>query len=83
MINKAVAAEALEDEVTEWAKEIIELPPLSVGLSKRAVDKSIDTDFITALDLSLHMQSELFKSDDYKEGLKAKMEKRAPVFKGR
>ncbi|MFC1822674.1 enoyl-CoA hydratase/isomerase family protein [Thermodesulfobacteriota bacterium] len=83
LINKAVAAEALEDEVAGWIKEILELPPLSVGLSKRAVDKSIDTDFMTALDISLQMQSELFKTEDYEEGLKAKLEKRAPVFKGR
>lgn len=83
LINKAVQAEALEEEVSRWVEELIQLPPLSVGLGKRSVDKSLDTDLVSSLDLSSHMQSMLVKTEDHVEGVKAKLEKREPVFKGR
>lgn len=83
LVNKAVEAEALDDEARLWADELLQLPPLSVGLGKRAVDKGLDTDVMSALDLTTQIQSMLLNTEDFVEGVKAKLEKREPSFKGR
>ncbi|MFH1241859.1 MAG: enoyl-CoA hydratase/isomerase family protein [Pseudomonadota bacterium] len=83
LVNKAVEAADLEREVRRWAEKFLDLPPLAVGLGKRAVDKSQDCDIMSALDLNVQIQSSLLTTDDFKEAVRAKLEKRKPVFKGR
>ncbi len=83
LINKAVKAEELEEEVKRWSEEFLTLPPLSVGLGKRVVDKSLDTDIISSLDLTSQVQSMLLQTEDFREGVRAKLEKRAPSFRGK
>jgi len=83
LINKAVETEALEEEVQKWAGEFLEIPPLAVGLGKRAVDKSLDSDIMSSLDYNVQIQSMLLTSEDFQEAVKAKLEKRQPEFKGR
>ncbi len=82
LINKAVQADELETEVRKWAEEFTKLPPLAVGMAKRIVDKSLDTDLMSSFDSNWQLQSILTKTEDFKEGVRAKKEKRDPVFKG-
>lgn len=83
LVNKAVKAELLEEEVCQWAADLMALPPLSVGLGKRAVDKSLDMDILSSLDSNAQVQSMLLRSEDFTEGIRAKLEKRQPAFKGK
>lgn len=63
-------------EVEKWLVEFKSLPPLSVGLGKRVVDKSLDADIHSSLDLTAQVQSMLLQTEDFVEGVRAKMEKR-------
>jgi enoyl-CoA hydratase/carnithine racemase len=83
LVNRAVNGDHLDEEVKKWADEFIQLPPLSVGLGKRVVNKGMDMDIMSALDLTTQIQSMLLSTEDFREGVRAKMEKRAPSFKGK
>jgi hypothetical protein len=54
-----------------------------VGLGKRVVDKSLDTDTMSSLDLTSQIQRMLVNTEDFKEAVSAKLEKRTPYFKGK
>ena len=82
-INRAVESKDLEAEVKKWAGELTGLPPLAVGLGKRMVDKALDMDILTSLDVNAQAQSILVKTEDFSEAMRARVEKRRPEFKGK
>ncbi len=83
LVTKAVEEERLEEEVNQWCAMFLRLPPLAVGLAKRVVDKGLDSDLMSSLDHTSQVQSMLLKSEDFREAITAKLEKRAPHFKGK
>ena len=58
-------------------------PPLALALAKRAIYQSGDHTLDHMLDLELEHQMQCFRSEDSGEGLRAFLEKRPPVFRGR
>ena len=83
LINRAIEPEAVEKEVKKWTEELMDLPPLAVGLGKRMVDKAMDMDIITSLDVNAQAQSMLVKTEYFTEAIRARVEKRKPQFKGK
>ena len=83
LVNRVIPLDELEAYVTDYAATIAENAPLSVKANKLIIDEVIrhpgdwDEDYCAEL-----MQS-CSNSDDYREGSRAFMEKRLPVFKGR
>jgi enoyl-CoA hydratase/carnithine racemase len=83
LVNSMVPQDELDNEVDKWVQELLGLPPLAVGQGKRAVEKSLDMDILSALDYTAQVQSMLLESEDFVEAVKARLEKREPSFKGR
>jgi len=83
LVNCVVPAEGLLDEARAWALEIARKPPLAIRLAKEAVLKAFDTTIEGGLEFERKNFYLLFASDDQKEGMKAFVEKRKPVWKGR
>ena len=73
---------AAVDGAVAWAKEIAQKAPLAVRDSKRALKESQNTDLHHAYSYEASLQSVVTASDDAKEGIRAFVEKREPVFKG-
>lgn len=83
LVNHVVPAESLMAETKKIANEIASKPPISVRAAKEAIVRAQDTTLEVGLDFERKSFYTLFATEDGKEGMKAFLEKRKPVFKGK
>jgi 2-(1,2-epoxy-1,2-dihydrophenyl)acetyl-CoA isomerase len=82
MINRVVAAESLMSETLKMANKLALAPTASVGRIKQMLNASFSNNLSAQLDLEHQLQIESGKGGDFKEGVQAFFEKRAPQFTG-
>ena len=82
LIWKAVPDQELAGEVDRLARHFAAAPTKGLAFTKQALHASAHNTLQQQLTLECGMMSELGRSDDYREGVAAFMEKRAPQFKG-
>jgi 2-(1,2-epoxy-1,2-dihydrophenyl)acetyl-CoA isomerase len=75
--------ERLMPEAEALAARLAQMPTLALGLTKRALHASLDSNLARQLELECALQGIASRSDDYREGVKAFQEKRKPKFTGR
>jgi enoyl-CoA hydratase len=68
-------------KVREKAQLLISKGPLAIAAAKRVMNKGVDISLDAALELEKQAFAALFGTEDQKEGMKAFVEKRKPVFK--
>jgi 2-(1,2-epoxy-1,2-dihydrophenyl)acetyl-CoA isomerase len=73
----------LMDESLRLSRTLAEGPTKGYGLIKRAMHASFDNSLEAQLDLERDLQRDAGHSADYREGVSAFKEKRAPRFKGK
>jgi enoyl-CoA hydratase len=83
LVNKVVPVEMYMHEATELAKEIAQMPAIAVQLAKEAINRSFETQLDEGLMFERKNFYLTFASEDQKEGMKAFIEKRKPVYKGK
>ena len=83
IVNAVVAPEALLDEAHKLARRIADGPPVAIALAKRAIYRSEQVDLRGALEFETFAQNVCRETEDAKEGIKAFLEKRPPMFRGR
>lgn len=83
ILNAVVAPEALMEETYKLAKKIADGPPIAIQLAKRAIYHNEDVDLKAGLEFESFAQNITKETEDYREGVKAFVEKRAPKFGGR
>lgn len=83
MIWKCIDDEALKDEALAMAKQLATQPTKGLALIKRAIQSSWDNSFDEQLDLERDLQTLAGRTEDYREGVSAFMNKRQPTFKGK
>jgi enoyl-CoA hydratase len=83
LVNRVVPAGELEKTVLAIAAKIAQKGPLGVAASKRAILRGAEIDLVAGCELEARAFAVLFGSEDQKEGTRAFLEKRSPVFKGR
>ena len=82
LINKVFPHDELMAEARALARKLAAAPTIGIGMSKRAINKSLGLTFDEQIDYEAHLQDIAGRSNDYKEGVAAFHEKRAPQFKG-
>ncbi|MGI8477346.1 MAG: enoyl-CoA hydratase-related protein [Thermomicrobiales bacterium] len=83
LVTKVTPAERYLVEAMRLAQEIATKPPIAVQLAKEALLKAADTTLEAGLDFERRSFTLLFATDDRFEGMRAFLEKRAPVFTGK
>jgi enoyl-CoA hydratase/carnithine racemase len=83
LVNRVVPNEELEAFVVDYAKTIAGNAPLTVGSVKAIVREALKDRGASDEALCDKLVRQCFASEDYIEGRRAFMEKRAPQFKGR
>ena len=83
LVNKVVPAEELIPEAKRWAAQLADKPPLSLTMLKSCINIGMQMSLLDAIDYEAKCHAILLNSEDRMEGLKAFVEKRKPVFKGR
>jgi enoyl-CoA hydratase len=83
LVNKVVPVEMYMHEAVELAKEIAQMSTIAVQLAKEAVNRSFETHLDEGLMFERKNFYLTFASEDQKEGMKAFIEKRKPVYKGK
>lgn len=83
MIYKAVSNEEFLPAAEKLSAILAAMPTKALWYSKQALNRTYDNDIHEQLDLEHKLQTAAGQTYDYKEGVRAFLEKRRPEFKGK
>ncbi|AMS32362.1 hypothetical protein AEM42_08065 [Betaproteobacteria bacterium UKL13-2] len=83
IINRVVAPDALDAAVLELATRLSMGATTAFANTKKLLNQSLDTPLRTQLDAEIRYFAQAAKTDDFKEGVTAFVEKRPPHFSGK
>lgn len=80
LVNQVVSADELDAAVMTLANRLCQLPSTALATMKHLINTHAYMGLNEALDMEVHQQSRLAKTDDFIEGITAFIEKRKPVY---
>lgn len=84
LVNRVVPADRLMAAAKEMAAKISQNSPIALGFAKAAIYKGYNENDIAAqMDYEAYVESVLFNTEDFQEGIKSFMEGRPAKFKGK
>lgn len=82
LVSRVLPADQLEEEAIALASRLAQGPPLALAHLKSSMRANEAGTLESALMLDVEYQALCAESEDMQEGLRAFMEKRAPIFRG-
>jgi 2-(1,2-epoxy-1,2-dihydrophenyl)acetyl-CoA isomerase len=83
IVNTVVELDHFDEAVETMVASFRTLPPIAVGKAKMLINKSLENDMISHLELESRTAAWSAGTDDFQEGVAAFVEKRKPMFKGK
>ena len=83
LVSEVVEGDGLAARAAELAASLAAMPTRAIGMTKRLFDAAPTNSLDEQLELEAQLQSAATKSEDFREGVTAFLEKRDPEFKGR
>jgi enoyl-CoA hydratase/carnithine racemase len=80
LVSEVVASNVLQERGLEIARDLAALPPLAYSVIKESIHRGLASNMDAEWTANLPNQALLLSSEDFREGLSAVKEKRAPVF---
>lgn len=82
LVSEVVEADSLGDRVDELASMFAAMPTLGIGMTKRLLDRAGQSALEEQLAFEAQLQEAATKSEDFREGVAAFLEKRDARFRG-
>ena len=82
IVNGVETVDNLDEKVLSVAKKIAQLAPIAIKSCLEAVNKGSEMNLKEGLKLEIKLFSQIFSTEDMKEGTSAFLEKRKPIFNG-
>jgi 2-(1,2-epoxy-1,2-dihydrophenyl)acetyl-CoA isomerase len=82
LVSEVVESDALPARAAELAAQLADMPTRGIGMTKRLLDNAVDATLEEQLEREAQLQTAATKTEDFREGVAAFLEKRPPRFKG-
>jgi 2-(1,2-epoxy-1,2-dihydrophenyl)acetyl-CoA isomerase len=83
LVSEVVEADTLDPRVAEAAGRYAAAPTRGIAMTKRLFDHALTATLDAQLELEAQLQSAATRTEDFREGVNAFLEKREPRFTGR
>jgi enoyl-CoA hydratase/carnithine racemase len=83
IINQVVPLEKLRETTEKFTQDILRNSPAILRFAKIAVNKSLETPLSVGMSYERDLFAACFGTEDQKEGARAFLEKRKPIYKGK